>query len=149
MGQRLDLIPEVNPQLHQHRRTVGAVTLGSLPFKDNQNLLDTVCSTINFCIHQLCSTVNTEKVPNFPRKKCGQYAPYPNCSPPFDNAIGVLGCTGSFGQPFLLLLMKHLYFDLHAIGASPRSWKEIWGGSAVEAGKSVTKSVSRPCGENL
>ena len=38
-----------------------------------------------------------------------------------DNATGVLGCTGSVGQRFMLLLMEHPYFDLHAIGASSRS----------------------------
>jgi len=42
--------------------------------------------------------------PNFPPKKCG-----------------VLGCTGSVGQRFILLLAKHPYFTLHAVGASSRS----------------------------
>ncbi|KAL2107513.1 hypothetical protein VUR80DRAFT_5128 [Thermomyces stellatus] len=40
----------------------------------------------------------------FPTKKCG-----------------VLGCTGSVGQRFILLLAKHPYFKLHAVGASSRS----------------------------
>ncbi|KAI6782489.1 uncharacterized protein J7T54_001346 [Emericellopsis cladophorae] len=40
----------------------------------------------------------------FPTKKCG-----------------VLGCTGSVGQRFILLLAKHPYLTLHAIGASSRS----------------------------
>ncbi|KAL7812864.1 hypothetical protein V8C44DRAFT_328222 [Trichoderma aethiopicum] len=39
-----------------------------------------------------------------PRKKCG-----------------VLGCTGSVGQRFILLLQGHPILDLHAIGASSRS----------------------------
>ncbi|KAI5846007.1 semialdehyde dehydrogenase [Tricharina praecox] len=34
---------------------------------------------------------------------------------------GVLGCTGSVGQRFILLLSAHPYFSLHAIGASSRS----------------------------
>ncbi|KAH8590267.1 aspartate semialdehyde dehydrogenase-like protein [Bisporella sp. PMI_857] len=40
----------------------------------------------------------------FPTKKCG-----------------VLGCTGSVGQRFILLLAQHKYFTLHAVGASSRS----------------------------
>ncbi|KAK8024159.1 hypothetical protein PG993_012225 [Apiospora rasikravindrae] len=40
----------------------------------------------------------------FPKKKCG-----------------VLGCTGSVGQRFILLLSQHPHFTLHAVGASPRS----------------------------
>lgn len=34
---------------------------------------------------------------------------------------GVLGCTGSVGQRFILLLSQHPTFVLHAIGASSRS----------------------------
>ncbi|KAF3091103.1 hypothetical protein TWF569_011374 [Orbilia oligospora] len=34
---------------------------------------------------------------------------------------GVLGCTGSVGQRFILLLSQHPYFDLIAVGASSRS----------------------------
>ena len=34
---------------------------------------------------------------------------------------GVLGCTGSVGQRFILLLALHPYFKLHAVGASERS----------------------------
>ncbi|KAI5846498.1 semialdehyde dehydrogenase [Morchella snyderi] len=34
---------------------------------------------------------------------------------------GVLGCTGSVGQRFILLLSEHPYFVLHAVGASSRS----------------------------
>ncbi|KAI0999441.1 putative aspartate-semialdehyde dehydrogenase [Podosphaera aphanis] len=33
----------------------------------------------------------------------------------------VLGCTGSVGQRFVLLLSQHPYFTLHAVGASSRS----------------------------
>ncbi|KAL8939330.1 MAG: hypothetical protein Q9216_003423 [Gyalolechia sp. 2 TL-2023] len=40
----------------------------------------------------------------FPQKKCG-----------------VLGCTGSVGQRFILLLALHSHFKLHAVGASSRS----------------------------
>ncbi|KAI1076985.1 aspartate-semialdehyde dehydrogenase [Whalleya microplaca] len=40
----------------------------------------------------------------FPSKKCG-----------------VLGCTGSVGQRFILLLAQHPHFVLHAVGASSRS----------------------------
>ena len=65
--------------------------------------------------------MNTERVPGFPRKKCGQYAHGHDCSPLSDNATGVLGCTGSVGQRFMLLLMEHPHFDLHAVGASSRS----------------------------
>ncbi|KJZ79375.1 Putative aspartate-semialdehyde dehydrogenase [Hirsutella minnesotensis 3608] len=34
---------------------------------------------------------------------------------------GVLGCTGSVGQRFILLLAEHPFLKLHAIGASSRS----------------------------
>lgn len=34
---------------------------------------------------------------------------------------GVLGCTGSVGQRFILLLALHPNFKLHAVGASSRS----------------------------
>ena len=34
---------------------------------------------------------------------------------------GVLGCTGSVGQRFILLLALHSQFKVHALGASPRS----------------------------
>ncbi|KAI9785653.1 MAG: hypothetical protein M1816_008276 [Peltula sp. TS41687] len=34
---------------------------------------------------------------------------------------GVLGCTGSVGQRFILLLANHPQFTIHALGASPRS----------------------------
>ena len=34
---------------------------------------------------------------------------------------GVLGCTGSVGQRFILLLALHPHFKLHAVGASARS----------------------------
>jgi aspartate-semialdehyde dehydrogenase len=37
------------------------------------------------------------------------------------NSLGVLGCTGSVGQRFILLLSEHPYLKLHAIGASARS----------------------------
>ena len=47
--------------------------------------------------------------------------------PPSDNAIGVLGCTGSVGQRFMLLLIEHPYFSLHAIGASSRSVGKKYG----------------------
>jgi aspartate-semialdehyde dehydrogenase len=44
---------------------------------------------------------------------------------------GVLGCTGSVGQRFILLLAQHPYFTLHAVGASSRS-----------AGKPYKKAVN-------
>jgi len=34
---------------------------------------------------------------------------------------GVLGCTGSVGQRFILLLADHPVLSLHAVGASSRS----------------------------
>lgn len=33
----------------------------------------------------------------------------------------MLGCTGSVGQRFILLLAEHPQFTLHAVGASSRS----------------------------
>ncbi|SPO03897.1 probable aspartate-semialdehyde dehydrogenase [Cephalotrichum gorgonifer] len=66
----------------------------------------------------------------FPTKKCG-----------------VLGCTGSVGQRFILLLAKHPYLKLHAVGASSRSagkkykdavkWKQA--SPIGEAGELVVK----------
>ena len=35
--------------------------------------------------------------------------------------LGVLGCTGSVGQRFVILLANHPNFRLHALGASSRS----------------------------
>ncbi|PNY24361.1 Aspartate-semialdehyde dehydrogenase [Tolypocladium capitatum] len=59
----------------------------------------------------------------FPTKKCG-----------------VLGCTGSVGQRFILLLAQHPHLKLHALGASSRS-----------AGKRYRHAVrwkqARPMGE--
>jgi hypothetical protein len=40
---------------------------------------------------------------------------------PNSNPIGVLGCTGSAGQRFILLLAEHPHFKLRAVGASSRS----------------------------
>ncbi|KAK6208833.1 aspartate-semialdehyde dehydrogenase [Colletotrichum tabaci] len=45
----------------------------------------------------------------FPVKKCGE------------TDAGVLGCTGSVGQRFILLLSQHPYLKLVAVGASSRS----------------------------
>ncbi|PFH59433.1 hypothetical protein XA68_12310 [Ophiocordyceps unilateralis] len=42
-------------------------------------------------------------------------------SPPSSLKIGVLGCTGSVGQRFVLLLAQHPFLRLHAVGASSRS----------------------------
>lgn len=38
-----------------------------------------------------------------------------------DFFVGVLGCTGSVGQRFIVLLADHPYLKLAAIGASSRS----------------------------
>ena len=38
-----------------------------------------------------------------------------------EHAAGVLGCTGSVGQRFILLLALHPCFKVHALGASSRS----------------------------
>ncbi|KAF8592286.1 aspartate-semialdehyde dehydrogenase [Ramaria rubella] len=35
--------------------------------------------------------------------------------------VGVLGATGTVGQRFILILAKHPYFQIHALGASSRS----------------------------
>jgi len=40
---------------------------------------------------------------------------------PGQKKAGVLGCTGSVGQRFILLLSQHPYLILHAVGASSRS----------------------------
>ncbi|RPB01051.1 aspartate-semialdehyde dehydrogenase [Choiromyces venosus 120613-1] len=40
---------------------------------------------------------------------------------PAKKKAGVLGCTGSVGQRFILLLSQHPYLALHAVGASSRS----------------------------
>ncbi|KAF7554028.1 hypothetical protein G7Z17_g3241 [Cylindrodendrum hubeiense] len=63
--------------------------------------------------------------------------------------VGVLGCTGSVGQRFILLLADHPFLKLHAIGASSRSagkkykdavrWKQ-----AAPMG-SVSEMVVREC----
>ena len=63
---------------------------------------------------------------------------------------GVLGCTGSVGQRFILLLAQHPHFTLHAVGASSRSagkkykdavkWKQ-----ASPMGKHVEELVVKEC----
>jgi len=57
--------------------------------------------------------MNTTRSPDFPKRKCG-----------------VLGCTGSVGQRFILLLALHPHFDLHVVGASENSagkkYKVYW-----------------------
>lgn len=63
---------------------------------------------------------------------------------------GVLGCTGSVGQRFILLLAQHPYFTLHAVGASSRSagkkykdavkWKQ-----ASPMGKHVEELIVKEC----
>jgi aspartate-semialdehyde dehydrogenase len=62
----------------------------------------------------------------------------------------VLGCTGSVGQRFILLLSEHPHFVLQAVGASSRSagktykeavrWKQ-----ASPMGKHVEDLVVREC----
>ncbi|KAF3921687.1 hypothetical protein ABW21_db0202674 [Orbilia brochopaga] len=64
--------------------------------------------------------------------------------------VGVLGCTGSVGQRFILLLSTHPYFDLVAVGASSRSagkaykdatrWKQ-----AALMPQNVRDMVVKPC----
>ncbi|KAF4589579.1 aspartate-semialdehyde dehydrogenase [Ophiocordyceps camponoti-floridani] len=63
---------------------------------------------------------------------------------------GILGCTGSVGQRFILLLSHHPFLRLHALGASSRSagrryrqavrWKQ-----AVPMGDDVGDMVVREC----
>lgn len=62
----------------------------------------------------------------------------------------MLGCTGSVGQRFILLLAQNPSFTLHAIGASSRSagkqykdavkWKQ-----AAPMGKDIAELVVREC----
>jgi aspartate-semialdehyde dehydrogenase len=62
----------------------------------------------------------------------------------------VLGCTGSVGQRFILLLGQHPHFTLHTVGASSRSagkkykdavkWKQ-----AAPMGKHVEELVVKEC----
>ena len=70
--------------------------------------------------------------------------------PSSDNATGVLGCTGPVGQRFMLLLIEHPYFSLHAIGASPRSAGKKYGDVAPwkqtkELPEKYRGLVVRPC----
>ncbi|PHH84467.1 hypothetical protein CDD83_1897 [Cordyceps sp. RAO-2017] len=63
---------------------------------------------------------------------------------------GVLGCTGSVGQRFILLLAQHPFLELQAVGASARSagkpyreavrWKQ-----ARPMGDAVADMVVREC----
>lgn len=46
-------------------------------------------------------------------------------------SVGVLGATGTVGQRFIALLAIHPFFEIHALGASPRS-----------AGKPYSQAVS-------
>ncbi|KAH0562960.1 hypothetical protein GP486_002473 [Trichoglossum hirsutum] len=73
----------------------------------------------------------------FPKKKCG-----------------VLGCTGSVGQRFILLLSQHPHLVLHAVGASSRSagkkykdaarWKQ-----AIQLPKDIAELVVKECKPEL
>ena len=64
--------------------------------------------------------------------------------------VGVLGCTGSVGQRFILLLSAHPSFTIHALGASPRSAGRPYS-SAVHWKQShpipaaVKQTLIRPC----
>ncbi|OSX79877.1 hypothetical protein BU14_0070s0052 [Porphyra umbilicalis] len=63
--------------------------------------------------------------------------------------VGVLGCTGSVGQRFLALLEGHPWFEVSALGASPRSagkpyaeaanWKQATPIPASMAGLTVSE----------
>lgn len=73
-----------------------------------------------------------------------------NISKSIQPNLGVLGCTGSVGQRFILLLAQHSHFTLHAVGASSRSagkkfkdaanWKQ-----ASPMGKHAEELVVREC----
>jgi hypothetical protein len=100
--------------------------------------------------------------PNFPTKKCGMFPGLVQLQLPLTNypavniftnsniTVGVLGCTGSVGQRFILLLAQHPYFTIHAVGASSRSagktykdavkWKQ-----ASPMGKHVEELVVKEC----
>jgi aspartate-semialdehyde dehydrogenase len=81
-----------------------------------------------------------------------QITNYPAITTPTNSNIttGVLGCTGSVGQRFILLLAQHPYFTLHAVGASARSagkkykdavkWKQ-----ASPMGEHVEELVVKEC----
>lgn len=98
---------------------------------------------------------------SFPSKKCGESGAFahpkrlPLITPPsmllgLMYSTGVLGCTGSVGQRFILLLAQHPHLVLHAVGASSRSagkkykdavkWKQ-----ALPMGKHVEDLVVREC----
>ena len=61
-----------------------------------------------------------------------------------------MGCTGSVGQRFILLLAQHPHFKLHAVGASSRSagkkykdavkWKQ-----ASPMGADIAELVVKDC----
>ncbi|KAF4630582.1 hypothetical protein G7Y89_g7557 [Cudoniella acicularis] len=70
-----------------------------------------------------------------------------------DGTLGILGCTGSVGQRFILLLAQNPHFILHAVGASARSagkkykdavkWKQ-----ATPMGKHVEELIVKECKAN-
>lgn len=67
-----------------------------------------------------------------------------------EKKCGVLGATGTVGQKFIVLLSKHPYMKLHALGASARSagktykeatrWKQT-----IDMPLQVQEMVVRPC----
>ncbi|KAI6245051.1 putative aspartate-semialdehyde dehydrogenase [Erysiphe necator] len=71
-------------------------------------------------------------------------------APVLARRCGVLGCTGSVGQRFILLLAQHPFLILHALGASSRSagrkykdavkWKQ-----ALPMGSIVENLIIREC----
>lgn len=68
--------------------------------------------------------------------------------------VGVLGATGTVGQRFIALLAIHPFFEIHALGASPRSagklypqavnWKQTSPIPAVARGLIVNECKPEP-----
>jgi len=69
--------------------------------------------------------MDSTKKANFPTKRCG-----------------VLGCTGSVGQRFILLLALHPHFELHVVGASERSAGKKY---KVHRSPLLTQHLPIPC----
>ena len=64
--------------------------------------------------------------------------------------VGILGATGTVGQRFIILLERHPFFQIHALGASSKSagkaydsvvkWKQV-----VPIPHSVKEKVVKEC----
>jgi Semialdehyde dehydrogenase, NAD binding domain len=149
-----------NPHQKPRRADLASLVTLQINFSSPQTFLyftTTTTITIDIC-------KNSQWLPNFLQRSVvcpfdpidifysssAQITPPSSFSPNSNTTTGVLGCTGSVGQRFILLLAEHPYFTLHAVGASSRSagkrykdavkWKQ-----ASPMGKHTEELIVKEC----